>query len=101
MSRSGSFSRDLRYGQIGDAQMSFAPKIQRQDIETRGTYTNRILKFSSFPYYFVQSIAALPGGIGRSGMVRSKELDLCYNFHFSDFDDQGTKSTSLKSIVGL
>ncbi len=58
-------------------------KIQSQDVRTTGTYTYGILKFSSSPYHFVQSIGALPGGIGRSGMVRSKELDLCYNFHFS------------------
>ena len=69
--------------------MRFAPKIQRYDVGTTATYTNMILGFSSSPYHFVQSIGALPGGIGRSGMVRSKELDLCYIFHFSDFDDPG------------
>ena len=78
-----------------------SPKIQRQYVRTRGTYTYGILKFSSSPYHFVQSIGALPGGIGRSGTVRSKERDLCYNFHFSDFDDPGTKFTCLKSMVRL
>ncbi len=78
-----------------------SPKIQSQDVRTTGAYTYGILKFSSSPYHFVQSIGALPGGIGRSGMVCSKELDLCYNFHFSDFDDPGTKFTCLKSMVRL
>ena len=40
-------------------------------------------RFWSSPYHKVQSIGALPGGTGRSGMAGSKELDLCYNFHFS------------------
>ena len=99
VSRFGSFSRDLRYGEIGDDQFHaifdskvmftdalkcvFAPPIQSQDVRTTGTYTYGILKFSSSPHHFVQSIGALPGGIGRSGMVCSKELDLCYNFIFT------------------
>ena len=33
----------------------------------------------------MSSVGALPNGIGRSGMVGSKELDLCYNFHFFGF----------------
>ena len=72
-----------------------SPKIQSQDVRTTGAYTYGILKFSSSPYHFVQSIGALPGGIGRSGMVCSKELDLCYNFHFSDFDDPGTQNSKV------
>ena len=99
VSRFGSFSRDLRYGQICDAQMRFALKIQRYDVGTTATYTNRILGFSSSPYHFVQSIGALPGGIGRSGMVCSKELDLCYNFHlcgFFDFGDPAIRKSSIR-----
>ena len=48
-------------------------------------HTFRPLEFSSFPYHSVQSIGALPGGTGRSGVAGSKELDLCYNFHFCGF----------------
>ena len=33
----------------------------------------------------MSSVGALPGGISRSGMAGSKELDLCYNFHFFGF----------------
>ena len=31
------------------------------------------------------SFGVLPGGASRSGMAGSKELDLCYNFHFFGF----------------
>ena len=34
----------------------------------------------------MSSVGALPSGIGRSGMVCLKELDLCYNFYFFGFE---------------
>ena len=80
--------------------MRFAPKIQSQDVRTRGTYTYGILKFSSSPYHFVQSIGALPGGSGRSGMARSKELDLCYNFHLCGFSILATRRSGNPASVG-
>ena len=39
----------------------------------------------------MSSVGALPGGASRSGMAGSKELDLCYNFHFFGFGILATR----------
>ena len=50
-------------------------------------------------HYSVTSFGALPDGTGRSGMVGSKELDLCYNFHFLwifDFGDLAIRKSGTR-----
>ena len=51
------------------------------------------------PYSKVQSIGALPGGIGRSGTAGSKELDLCYNFRFLRFSILATRRSGNPASV--
>ena len=50
------------------------------------------------PYCRNQFIGVLPGGIARSGMVGSKELDLCYNFRFFYFDDPATQKIQSRHV---
>ena len=48
----------------------------------------------------MSSVEALPSGISRSGIVGSKELDLCYNFHICGFSILATRRSGNPASVG-